>query len=89
MSTLSRGIAPSQRSTAQLLASLHERLAGTRGVHELADLERRMTMHHPDLRDLLDYVQADEEHDFELNDEPGERHIVHAIRRLRESLGDE
>lgn len=42
MSKLARDIAPAHRTTQQLRASLHERLAGTRGVHELADLERRI-----------------------------------------------
>lgn len=37
-----RGIAPAQRTTRELRASLHDRLAGTRGVQELAEIERRV-----------------------------------------------
>lgn len=37
------------------------------------------------LVELLDYVQPDEERDYEMNkDEAGEHHIIHAIRGLRE-----
>lgn len=42
MSTLARGLKPRRRSTSQLRASMHERMAGTVGTHELAEIERRM-----------------------------------------------
>ena len=37
-----------------------------------------------DLKELLDYVQPDEEHDAHINATDG--HIVHRIRRLRAAL---
>lgn len=43
-----------------------------------------------DLREVLDYVQPDEEKDYEQQDDDAarEHHIVHTIRRLRKPCDD-